>query len=292
MKLCAIILLMLTLVFGDLFASSLSSKKHSNSNKKSEISELLAKKKKRRKKRRKKKRRKKRRRKKRRKKRRRKKVKEPKFPGEDEIQLRTKRKGPYLIAGLGYYIPSDINFMPVIEAEGNELMTNAKIKYTPGFGLNLGAGYRFGDYFGMDGDLLIIYPTMGSEISVTRDEETAPKTAGGRFLSLKAFLKGFYPYEKYDGYLGLGGGLAYLFKTVPAADEGIALSGYSINAILGVDYDFAKNMRLGGSFEYAQITYNIFDFWDPELTEAAKAGGVTLSQTMMSVAFNFTYLFK
>jgi hypothetical protein len=243
-----------------------------------------------------KRRKKKRRKKKRRKKKRRKKKRRKRYDSYDEASEEReapraiRRKGPFVIGGIGYFMASDVDFMPVVEAEGTARYTNAAVTYSSGVGFDFGVGYRVNNYFAAEGRLFLVYPIIGSQMTLTRDEESAPKAGPGKLFAPRVLAKGYFPTQSIDYHAAAGVGMTYLFKAVAAEDEGVAMSGLSYHFIVGADYFIKRKLSIGGSFEYSMIKYSTFDFWDPDFTDAAKSG-VSLSQTIMTFGITATYKF-
>jgi len=208
------------------------------------------------------------------------------------------KKGFYLNGGIGYFMPSKVDFQPVIDAGSSSAsIHNAELVYDAGAGVNLGAGYRFLKYFGTEGQLFLVYPLVGSTLTISRDESEG-KSAGAKMVMAKLLLKGILPMDVIFGssppidlYASLGMGYTQVLKTVDPEDEGVALAGMSFHGIFGLDYDMSSSWGVGGSFEYASISYTYVDLWDESIYDSTADESVSLSQTMMIFTIYGIYRF-
>ena len=210
---------------------------------------------------------------------------------------RTYKQGFYAIAGINYFMPSAIDFTPVIEAGGSSAsVTNAELVHTGGVGLNIGVGYRILKNLSAELDLFMVYPAIGSEVSLNREVNGVPVDgigAGAKVIIPRGLVKGIYPFDgsKIDLYAAAGVGYTQVLKTVGAEEEGIALAGISFHGLVGLDYELSPVFSIGGSFEYMTVSYSYVDVWETTLYDSSADGSVSVSQTMMIGGINLTYRF-
>lgn len=204
------------------------------------------------------------------------------------------QQGFYGVMGLKYFMPSSVDFTDVIEAGGSSKYTNAELTHTGGVGFEVGVGYRWIEYLSFEFDVFLVYPMIGSEVAVERDEYGAAataKAAGAKVIMPRIMAKGIYPISNFELEISAGLGYTQLLKSVDPAEEGVSMAGISYHGSAGCLYKLDRQWSIGGNFEYAMINYSYVDVWDTTMYDSESGKSVSVSQTMMIFGVTANYVF-
>ena len=196
----------------------------------------------------------------------------------------------YGMGGAGYFMPSSIDFQPVVDA-GSSGARNAEVTHTGGVGMNLGFGYRW-KYLAGELQLFFVYPAIvGSEVTFNADGYEGV-TDSAKVLIPRIFGKFFLNVmRKVDVFVGGGVGTTQILKDVSAEQEGIALGGLSFHGVAGGHYYIDRKLFVTFSAEYSMIKHTYVDLWQEQIYDSAEDESVSLSQTMILAYAGVGYRF-